>query len=92
MTPCGFFWIVVTSTPDNGLLYERLDQALDWADAHDRQGTELFVGVNARSMEGKTESWLLAKLQIKRLDDLLYGRAELVIRRLGEMARERANA
>ena len=41
---------------------------------------------------GRTESWLLAKLQIKCLDDLLYARAELVIRRLGEMARERANA
>ena len=41
---------------------------------------------------GKTESWLLAKLQVKRLDDLLYARAELVIRRLGELARERANA
>jgi hypothetical protein len=31
-------------------------------------------------------------LQFKRLDDLLYARAELVIRRLGELARERANA
>jgi hypothetical protein len=41
---------------------------------------------------GRTESWLLAKLQIKRLDDLLCARAELVIRRLGEMARDRANA
>ena len=41
---------------------------------------------------GRTESWLLAKLHIKCLDDLLYARAELVIRRLGELARERANA
>ena len=40
---------------------------------------------------GKTERWLLAKLQTKRLDDLLAARAELVIRRLGELARERAN-
>jgi hypothetical protein len=40
----------------------------------------------------QTESWLLAKLQLKRLDDLLYARAELVIRRLGELARERAQA
>ena len=41
---------------------------------------------------GRTESWLLAKLHIKRLDDLLYARAELVIRRLGELARQRENA
>src|SRR5918911_2587737 len=44
-----------TDTPD-GLLYDRLDQALAWADRHDRQGTELFVGVNARSIEGKTKA------------------------------------
>jgi hypothetical protein len=56
MTPHGSFWIVATSTPDNGLLYEHLDQALAWADAHDRQGTELFVGVNARSGESKTKA------------------------------------
>src|SRR5919199_702136 len=52
MIPRGSFWIVATATAD-GLLYERLDQALAWADAHDRQGTELVVGVNARTMEGK---------------------------------------
>jgi hypothetical protein len=44
-----------TATAD-GLLYERLDQALAWADGHDRQGTELFVGVNGRSIEGKTKA------------------------------------
>jgi hypothetical protein len=38
---------------------------------------------------GRTESWLLAKLQLKSLDDLLSARAELVIRRLGAMARKR---
>jgi hypothetical protein len=41
---------------------------------------------------GKSERWLLAKLQTKRLDDLLVARAELVIRRLGELARERGTA
>jgi hypothetical protein len=41
---------------------------------------------------GRTEGWLLAKLQVKRLDDLLSARAELVIRRLGELARERESA
>jgi hypothetical protein len=45
MMPRGSFWIVATATAD-GLLHEHLDQALAWADAHDRQGTELFVGVN----------------------------------------------
>jgi hypothetical protein len=55
MTPRGSFWIVATATAD-GLLYERLEQALAWADAHDRTGTELFIGVNARSSEGKTKA------------------------------------
>ena len=55
MIPRGSFWIVATATAD-GLLYERLDQALAWADGHDRQGTELFVGVDARSTEGKTKA------------------------------------
>jgi hypothetical protein len=40
---------------------------------------------------GRTERWLLAKLRTKRLDDLLAARAELVIRRLSELARERAD-
>jgi hypothetical protein len=44
-----------TATLDR-LLYERLDQALACADKHDRHGTELFVGVNGRSMEGKTKA------------------------------------
>jgi hypothetical protein len=55
MTPRGSFWIVATATAD-GLLYERLDQALAWADQHDARGTELFVGVNGRSIEGKTKT------------------------------------
>jgi hypothetical protein len=57
MIPRGSFWIVTTATATtDGLLYERLDQALAWADGHDRQGTELFVGVNARSGEGRTKA------------------------------------
>jgi hypothetical protein len=55
MTPRGSFWIVATATPD-GLVYERLEQALAWADAHDRAGTEPFIGVNGRSGEGKTKA------------------------------------
>jgi hypothetical protein len=38
---------------------------------------------------GLTEAWLLAKLDLQRLDDVPYARAEQVIRRLGELARER---
>jgi hypothetical protein len=41
---------------------------------------------------GQTEDWLLARLHIERLDDMPYTRAEQVIRRLGELARDRANA
>jgi hypothetical protein len=41
---------------------------------------------------GQTEDWLLARLHIERLDDVPYTRAEQVIRRLGELARDRANA
>jgi hypothetical protein len=41
---------------------------------------------------GQTERWLLAKLQTKRLDDLPSARAKLVIRRLGELARQRESA
>jgi hypothetical protein len=41
---------------------------------------------------GQTEDWLLSRLRLERLDDVPYARAEQVIRRLGELARERANA
>jgi hypothetical protein len=39
---------------------------------------------------GQTEDWLLAKLDLEQLDDVPYTRAEQVIRRLGELARDRA--
>jgi hypothetical protein len=41
---------------------------------------------------GQTEEWLLAKLHLEHLNDVPYARAEQVIRRLGTLARERANA
>jgi hypothetical protein len=41
---------------------------------------------------GQTEEWLLAKLRLERLDEVPYARAEQVMRRLAELARERANA
>jgi hypothetical protein len=59
MAPRGSFWIVATATGD-GLLCDRLDQALAWADQHDARGTEVFVGVNARSIEGKTKAAVTA--------------------------------
>jgi hypothetical protein len=40
---------------------------------------------------GRTEQWLLGKLQLRRLDELPAARAEQVIQRLGELARERQN-
>jgi hypothetical protein len=52
-----------------------------------RQAIRVLLG-----RAGQTENWLLAKLQTKRLDDLLAARAELVIRRLGELARQRESA
>jgi hypothetical protein len=36
---------------------------------------------------GRTEHWLLGKLQLRRLDELPSGRAEQVIHCLGELAR-----
>ena len=41
---------------------------------------------------GQTEGWLLDRLHLERLDDVPYARAEQVIRRLGELARDRSNA
>jgi hypothetical protein len=52
-----------------------------------RQAIRVLLG-RAR----QTEDWLLAKLHVERLDEVPYERAEQVIRRLGELARERANA
>jgi hypothetical protein len=38
---------------------------------------------------GQTEDWLLAKLQVQGLEAVHYERAQQVIHRLGELARER---
>jgi hypothetical protein len=40
---------------------------------------------------GRTEQWLLGKLQLRRLDELPTDRAEQVMHRLGELVRERQN-
>src|SRR5579859_7754086 len=52
MEPRGSFFIIASKTAD-GLIYDRLEQAVDWADTHDRNGAELFIGMNPRSHEGK---------------------------------------
>src|SRR5437868_5873758 len=52
MEPRGSFFVVAFRTAD-GLIYDRLEQAVDWADAHDRHGAELFIGMNPRAREGK---------------------------------------
>jgi hypothetical protein len=46
----------------------------------------------ARDIAAQKSEELLAKLHLERLDDVPSARAEQVIRRLGELARERANA
>jgi hypothetical protein len=48
MAACGSFFIVATTTADGTLIYDRLEQAVDWADAQDRAGAEVFVGMNPR--------------------------------------------
>jgi hypothetical protein len=52
MEPRGSFFIIASKTAD-ALIYDRLDQAVDWADLHDRNGAELFIGMNPRAREGK---------------------------------------
>jgi hypothetical protein len=50
-----------------------------------RQAIRVLLG-----RAGQTEDWLLAKLHLERLDDVPYVRAEQVIRRLSELARDRS--
>jgi hypothetical protein len=52
MEPRGSFFMIASKTAD-GLIYDRLEQAVDWADTHERNGAELFVGMNPRASEGK---------------------------------------
>jgi hypothetical protein len=55
MKPRGSFWFQVLASPD-GLIFDRLDQAIAWADHHNHQGTEVFLGANPRSTpDGRTQ-------------------------------------
>jgi len=55
MEPRGSFFIIASTTA-NRLMYDRVDQAVDWADAHDRNNTEIFIGMNPRAREGKSKA------------------------------------
>jgi hypothetical protein len=52
----GSFFIIATTTAEGALIYDRLEQAVDWADAQDRAGAEVFVGMNPREREAKRPS------------------------------------
>ncbi len=54
MEPRGSFFIIASRTAD-GLIYDRLETAVDWADTHDRNGAEVFLGMNPRAHEGKSK-------------------------------------
>jgi hypothetical protein len=52
MTPRGSFFISATATPEGTLVYDRLEEALEWADARDAEQAEVFIGVNPRAHAG----------------------------------------
>jgi hypothetical protein len=54
MEPRGSFFIIASKTAD-GLIYDRLEAAVDSADTHDRNGAEVFLGMNPRAHEGKSK-------------------------------------
>jgi hypothetical protein len=48
MTARGSFFLLVTATSE-GLIYDRLDEAVDWAEQQDGSGAEVFIGMNPRA-------------------------------------------
>src|SRR6516225_5978547 len=48
----GSFFLIVTQAGES-LIFDRLEQACDWADYHARNGAELFIGANPREREGR---------------------------------------
>jgi hypothetical protein len=52
MEPRGSFFVITSKTAQS-LIYDRLQQAVDWVERHDGNGTELFIGLNSRAHEGK---------------------------------------
>src|SRR5437868_3805634 len=47
MSSQGSFFLLATETTD-GLVYDRLDEAIDWADRQSEHGSEVFLGMNPR--------------------------------------------
>jgi hypothetical protein len=48
----GSFFLIVAQAGES-LIFDRIEQACDWADYHARNGCELFLGVNPREREGR---------------------------------------
>jgi hypothetical protein len=48
----GSFFRIVAQAGES-LIFDRIEQACDWADYHPRNGAELFLGVNPREREGR---------------------------------------
>jgi hypothetical protein len=45
----------LTLLPD--LTNQRLEQAVNWADSHDRNGAGLFIGMNSRAYETQLDGF-----------------------------------
>jgi hypothetical protein len=52
MTARGSFFLLVTATSE-GLIYDRLDEALDWTEQQDESGAEVFIGMNPRTGQAR---------------------------------------
>ena len=51
----GSFFVIATPAGGN-LIYDRLEQAADWAQRQDRNGVELFIGMNPREHEARDKA------------------------------------
>jgi hypothetical protein len=47
--------VTIATKTDDGLIYDRIEQALDWAELQDRGGAEVFIGMNPRTRMGKSK-------------------------------------
>lgn len=59
MTARGSFFILVTATSE-GVIYDRLGAALDWASQQDEGGAEVFIGMNPRTGQAGSKQAVLA--------------------------------
>jgi hypothetical protein len=58
MAARGSFFLVATKAGDS-LIYDRLEQAIDWADEHHRNGAEVFIGMNPRQRAARCKDAVL---------------------------------